>query len=188
MSNSKDGFFMELKAIKDQAPTVWVAMGDFNTLLSLYDKNGTPSSIPVILQFRAVINEIGLLDLPLLNRAYTWSNGRRHPILERLDRAFISQGWLASFPSSKWRAHPRPRSDHSPLVLSAFSFLPASALFRFETYWLRYSGLPELVSNAWLSPATASALDPFNRFKAKLEQVQQALKEWSAGLSSASKI
>ncbi len=79
-------FFVELKAIKDQAPAVWVAMGDFNTLLSLNDKNGAPSSIPTILQFRAVINEIGLLDLPLLNRAYTWTNG---------GGTQLSNGWIA---------------------------------------------------------------------------------------------
>ncbi len=67
----KGEFFLDLKSIKDHAPPVWVALGDFNTLLSLQDKNGAPSNIATILQFRAVINEIGLLDLPLLNRAFT---------------------------------------------------------------------------------------------------------------------
>ncbi len=39
-----------------------------------------------------------------------------------------------------------------------------------------------------MSPAPATAPDPIHRFKAKLAQVQQALKAWSAGLSSASKV
>ncbi len=159
-------------------------MRDFNTLFSLHDKNGPPSNISSILQFRSVINELGLLDLPLLNRSFTWTNGRRRPTLERLDRAFISPGWLAQFPNSSWRALPRPRSDHYPLVLTAFSYLPSASLFRFESFWLNFSALPDILSTAWLPPATTSSSDPLHRFQTKISQVQHALKSWSTGLTT----
>ncbi len=64
-------------------------MGDFNSLLSVQDKNGPLSSITDTLAFRNVIHDLGLIDLPLLNMSFTWSNGRRLSTPERLDWALF---------------------------------------------------------------------------------------------------
>nr|CAD1844395.1 unnamed protein product [Ananas comosus var. bracteatus] len=93
----KPVFFLELRSIRDRSCGLWAAIGDFNVLLSLEDKNGVPTHISDILNFREVINDIGLIDVPLQNRSYTWSNGRIIPTLERLDRALISPDWFESF-------------------------------------------------------------------------------------------
>nr|CAD1835780.1 unnamed protein product [Ananas comosus var. bracteatus] len=90
-SGSKAGFFQELRNSRQFSRSLWVALGDFNVLLSLQDKNGSPSNISDILAFREAISDMGLFDLPLQNKTFTWSNGRRNPTLERLDRALISQ-------------------------------------------------------------------------------------------------
>nr|CAD1831627.1 unnamed protein product [Ananas comosus var. bracteatus] len=178
----KADFFHELQTICDRAGDRWTALGDFNVMLSVQDKNGAPTNVSEILQFREVINEIGLIDLPLLNRTYTWSNGRRNPTLERLDRALISQGCHYSFPTSTLRALPRPRSDHTPLVLSSYTFLPSSNLFRFESFWLRYPSFKEVVASSW----NRSVFDPepSKCFKLKINQVTETIKSWSAGLYS----
>ncbi len=178
-------FFGELQGIKDLAPAVWALLGDFNSLLALQDKNGIPSNVQEILHFRSVVNEMGVFDLPLRNRSYTWSNGRRIPTLERLDRALVSLGWFSVFPDSSWRALPRPRSDHCPLVLTAFSFIPAASLFRFESHWLKHPAITETVASAWSSllNADSTSLDPLARFTAKLNLVRSALVNWSSGLS-----
>lgn len=89
-SISKVNFFQELRNIGRHPGSLWVALGDFNVLLSLNDKNGLPSNTSDILAFREVISDLGLIDLPIMNKSYTWSNGRRSPTLERLDRALIS--------------------------------------------------------------------------------------------------
>nr|CAD1842483.1 unnamed protein product [Ananas comosus var. bracteatus] len=177
--HSQADFFQELKSISRQSGEVWAAIGDFNVLLSANDKNGPPTNVSDILGFRETVNETGLTDLPILNRL---SNGRRSPTLERLDRAFISQGWLSSFPRSTLRALPRPRSDHSPLLLTAFSFVQSSHLFRFETFWLRYPSLYMVVSNSW--NASVMDIEPSTRFQRKIKLVSEALKIWSAGISS----
>nr|CAD1820644.1 unnamed protein product [Ananas comosus var. bracteatus] len=175
-------FFRELRYLGQRSQGAWAALGDFNVLYSLEDKNGPPSNSNEILQFREIISDIGLMDLPLLNKSYTWTNGRQCPTLERLDRAFISQAWQLSFPSSSLRALPRPRSDHTPLLLSAHTFVPSSCLFRFESLWLRYPVISEVISQAWNSTVPTS--DPFNRFSSKIKNVQQALRTWSIGLTS----
>ncbi len=151
----KAEFFLELSSISSQAPANWALLGDFNTILALHDKNGAPSNISEIFLFRSTINNLGLFDVPLSNRSFTWTNGRRIPTLVRLDRAFVSSGWLSSFPDSTLRALPRPRSDHTPLILTAFSFIPAANTFRFESFWLRYSSLPDTVAAAWSSSISA---------------------------------
>ena len=40
--------------------------------------------------FNDCINDMCLIELPLLDRRYTWSNKRSAPTLERLDRVFIN--------------------------------------------------------------------------------------------------
>nr|CAD1829323.1 unnamed protein product [Ananas comosus var. bracteatus] len=137
-ANLKDDFFLELRSISLHSHGRWAVLGDFNALLSLRDKNGIPSNTNEIFTFRELVNDLSLIDLPLLNKSYTWSNGRRNSTLERLDRAFISEEWLLSFPRSTLRALPQPHSDHTPLLLSASSFVPSSTLFRFESFCLRY--------------------------------------------------
>ncbi len=128
----KEAFLQELRALGARVTGVWALMGDFNILLSLRDKNGPPSHVADMLAFRNVINDLGLFDLPIHNQAFTWTNGRPSPTLERLDRVFFTHDLLTSFPRSVLRALPRPRSDHSPLMLTAFSFIQAHHSFRFE--------------------------------------------------------
>lgn len=162
-----------------------MVLGDFNVLLSVQDKNGPTVNINDILSFWEVVQEMGLVDLPILNRSFTWSNGRGVPTLQRLDRVFISNAWVLAFPRSTLRALPRPRSDHTPLVLSAYTFIPSVNLFRFESYWLRHQAVLEVVTQAWNSSMPEA--DPVKLFSRKLESVQAALRLWSAGLSLASK-
>ncbi|OAY76047.1 hypothetical protein ACMD2_25385 [Ananas comosus] len=178
----KANFFQELRSIHSVSSGIWTLLGDFNVLLSVDDKNGDTAHVADILKFREVVHDLHLVDLPILNKAFTWTNGRGVPTLERLDRAFISTNWLLAFPRSTLRALPRLRSDHTPLVLTAFTFIPSANLFRFESFWLRHPAVFDVVSTAWNS--TTSGLAPVNQFASKLKSVQTALRNWSVGLSS----
>ncbi len=178
----KSAFFQELRHFATLSVGVWTMIGDFNVLLSSQDKNGPISCTSEILAFRDVILDLGLIDLPLLNKSFTWSNGRRQPTLDRLDRAFMSVDWHATFPCSTLRALPRPRSDHSPLLLSAFSFIPSPQVFRFESFWLRYPGLVDVVNKAWVDGS--SAAQTAGSFSSKIARVQKGLRSWRTGLVS----
>nr|CAD1838247.1 unnamed protein product [Ananas comosus var. bracteatus] len=175
-ANLRPDFFLEIRAIGERAMGAWTVLGDFNVLLSVQDKNGPYANITDILNFREVVHDLGLLDLPLLNKSFTWSNGRGAPTLERLDRAFISNSWLLAFPRSTLRALPRPRSDHTPLVLAAFTFIPHANLFRFESYWLRHPAVFEVVATAWNSNSLLRDSDPMSLFSQKITSVQSALR------------
>ncbi len=175
-------FFLELRSLCARAVGHWAVLDDFNVLLSRSDKNGPRSNTSDILNFRRVVAETGLVDLPLRNKYFTWSNGRRIPTLERLDRALVSKCWILFFPRTSLRALPLPRSDHTPILLTASSFVPASPLFRFESYWLRYAASSEVVNKIWT--AGFEGMESANKLSSKLSCVRSALRNWSAGLKS----
>ncbi len=178
----KGSFFQELRDSGNRVRGAWALMGDFNVPLSPQDKNGPPSRLTEVLNFRKVVNDIGVQDLPIVNKRFTWSNGRPHPTLERLDRALVSQAWCQIFPRSSLRALPRPRSDHTPVVLTAYSFVPSCHLFRLEAYWLRHPGALDAINSVWETPCPE--VDPVRRFSSKLGTVSGALSNWSEGLTS----
>ena len=57
--------------------------------------------------FDEFINESGLLDPPLRNVAFTWSNMQVDPICKRLDRFLFSSEWESFFSQSLQEALPR---------------------------------------------------------------------------------
>lgn len=158
----KPHFFQELRSICDHSSGLWATLGDFNVLLSLQDKNGLPTCISDILNFREVINDIGLIDVPPLNRSYTWSNGRSISTLERLDCAFISIDWSLSFPRSTLKALRGLGQTTAPLFSQLLLLCPTlifsssshigSAFFSWQRL-LPKRGTPSL---SQLSPSVAS--------------------------------
>ncbi len=178
----KEGFLQELRETASGIMGVWVLLGDFNMLLSVRDKNGPLGRTAEVLSFRQTVSSLGLLDIPLSGRSFTWSNGRPNPTLERLDRVFVTRDWQLLFPRSSLRALPRPTSDHSPLLLIAFTFIPAPQLFRFEAFWLRYPEARNTISETWSLPIPGE--DCALCFSSKLGLVTDNLRKWGAGLAS----
>ncbi len=51
--------------------------------------------------FSKTLSELDLVDLPMLNQQFTWSNMQDNPTLAKLDRFLISTDWDNAFPFSK---------------------------------------------------------------------------------------
>jgi hypothetical protein len=98
-------------------------------------------------------------ELYLHGRRFTWSNERRRPIMERIDRAFANVPWLQTFPSHHLRTLLSNSSDHAPLLLQLCTEPWAWPWFRFEPFWVLLQGYEETVQQAWACapPATADA-------------------------------
>lgn len=62
---------------------------------------------------------MGLLELNVTNRAFTWSNKQDNPIMAKIDRMFVSTEWGRAFPLSTIKANPREGSDHTALVVNS---------------------------------------------------------------------
>ena len=91
-------------------------------------------------EFSDFISEQGLIDLPLKEGTFTWSNSREVASKARLDRFLFFADWEDKFPTVYQRRMSRLLSDHFLIVLEGGSFHRGSRLFRFENMWLKDDG------------------------------------------------
>ncbi|RVW39538.1 putative ribonuclease H protein [Vitis vinifera] len=90
-----------------------------------------------------------LLDPPLRNASFTWSNLQESPVCKRLDRFLYSNEWGLLFPQGLQEALIRRTSDHWPIVLDTNPFMWGPTPFRFENMWLQHPNFKENFRNWW---------------------------------------
>ena len=71
----------------------WCVGGDFNVVRWVNEKFNSPSATRSRKEFDDLIRELNLVDLPLSNAQFTWTNFRNDPICCRLDRFLFTRGW-----------------------------------------------------------------------------------------------
>jgi exonuclease III len=91
LHDKKQDFLNSLALLYSSISGPTAIMGDFNLIRSPRDKsNGNFNSSEATL-FNDFINNLGLMEIPLLDRQFTWSNQQNPPILARLDRVLVNQ-------------------------------------------------------------------------------------------------
>lgn len=95
----------------------WILLGDFNFYRSVENRNRAGGDMNDMMIFNNIISNLGLLELPLKGRSYTWSNMQNSPLLEQLDWFFTTVSWTASYPSTLVKPLARSISDHVPCVV-----------------------------------------------------------------------
>lgn len=130
--------------------------------------------------FNTTISNLQLIELPLLDRAYTWSNNRLNPTLERIDRAFFNLAWDEQFPNTTLSSLTRFSSDHVPLMDNISSHIPRSRLFRFESFWTLHPACKRIVTKAWTRPLLATKSD--HALASAIKRTRANLKSWSRTL------
>jgi hypothetical protein len=78
----------------------WLIVGDFNLIRSPEDRNKPGGNLNEMLLFNEAVSNLGLIDIPLKGRKFTWSNMQDAPLLQRLDWFFTSLSWTSTFPNS----------------------------------------------------------------------------------------
>ncbi|RVW28221.1 hypothetical protein CK203_083720 [Vitis vinifera] len=127
--------------------------------------------------FDEFIRESGLLDPPLRNEAFTWSNMQVDPICKRLDRFLFSFEWDSFFSQSIQEALPRWTSDHSPICLETNPLKWGPTPFRFENMWLLHPEFKEKFRD-WWQEYTVEGWEG-HKFMRKLKFIKSKLKEWN---------
>uniref|UniRef100_A0ACD5ZPY0 Uncharacterized protein n=1 Tax=Avena sativa TaxID=4498 RepID=A0ACD5ZPY0_AVESA len=135
LSELRADFLVELRSVASDVAVPWLVLGDFNVSRCEWDKNNGNFDASSAGAFNEVLDDFLLQELPLLDRRFTWTNGRAVPTLVRLDRAFIDPSWQQVLFNSCLRSLVRTTSDHVPLVVEASSRAPISSVFRFERGW-----------------------------------------------------
>lgn len=78
-------------------------IGDFNQIENLEDKMGGSFHIRGIDAFLNWRLNLNISEVPFVGPRFTWSNKRENGnlIMERLDRAYVSNSWFDEFPNGK---------------------------------------------------------------------------------------
>ena len=126
----------------------WIVLGDFNFIRKPDDRNKPRGDVNQMLIFNEAIRYLGLLELPLKGRQYSWSNMQHNPLLEKLDWFFTSASWMTSYPDTTTLPLARQVSDHLPCMIKIGTTIPKSKIFRFENYWLKQDNFKDVVRKA----------------------------------------
>lgn len=140
-------------------------------------------------QFRdkleTIIQQFKLIDPPLTNGKYTWTNRRAgiHNIKERLDRLLVQERVAKIYQTIRSRIVHGTASDHKAVVLSMdkgsnFGPLP----FKYNRSWDSHEAFRTLVKEQWLTEVIGS---PHFIWESKLKHLRTAIKQWARENASA---
>jgi hypothetical protein len=81
----KVNFTNWLKSINMPTDVDWVIFGDFNLIRKTEDMNRPSGDINEMFRFNSAISSLGLNEVKIQGRKFTWSNMQPSPLLEKLD-------------------------------------------------------------------------------------------------------
>ncbi|RVW20242.1 hypothetical protein CK203_110272 [Vitis vinifera] len=128
-------------------------------------------------RFAHIIDDLGLVDLPLQGGVFTWSGDLNNQSWARLDRFLVSPSWLDKFSGVIQRKLPRPVSDHFPILLEGGGLRRGPSPFRFENMWLKVEGFLDLIRSWWRETEVGGTVS--YRLAAKTKELKQKLKVWN---------
>ncbi|KAF8670729.1 hypothetical protein HU200_050394 [Digitaria exilis] len=179
LSADKPLFLAEMVTISNTIDGPWLLAGDFNMARSPEDKNNDNFNFSEANMLNDTINAIELIDIPLVDRAYTWSNKRATPTLVRLDRCLINLTWDSTFPNTCLTSLTRSVSNHVPLLLTASTKVPKGACFRFEDAWLHHAAFKDLMQVTLANHSHGSSAQALVK---RLKNCHRACRSWSRQL------
>jgi hypothetical protein len=73
--------------------SMWLFLGDFNFYRYAESRNRHGANVQDISTFNEVISYLGLIELPIKGKSFTWSNMQENPLLVQLYWFFTSIAW-----------------------------------------------------------------------------------------------
>lgn len=175
----RSDFWEELRRVRVEWDSPWIVGGDFNTVLFPSERSRTAQDSACMREFRDLVAELMLVDLPLIGGRYTWTSNREVASFSRIDRFLVSPEWETLVPDILQKLLPRVASDHHPILLHMNGIKWGPTPFRFENYWLRQEGFVERIKGWWESFEVEGNAS-FRLIK-KLRLLKEQLKTWKEG-------
>ncbi|XP_026453581.1 uncharacterized protein LOC113354465 [Papaver somniferum] len=153
----------------------WLSIGDFNTVLSVDEKNGGRTPLRVAMKdFHEALNVCNLIQAPKSRLQFTWCNNRAGTkrIACTLDRASFNLKWSEKYLGWSYKVGVRSVSDHSPLLGSCITVpKPKNVPFIVLKVWLEHEDFKRLIQDVW---ATEVIGNPIVKLTKEEEEVLNA--------------
>ncbi|KAK2423798.1 hypothetical protein QL285_034226 [Trifolium repens] len=158
----------------------WCIVGDFNAVTCMEERVGSVltdgrTTTTEVREFRNFVEELELVDLPLLGRRFTWYHASGKT-MSRIDRMLISDEWVLKWGLVTLWVLPRDVSDHCPLVLNYSQDDWGPKPFRFNNYWLEHKKFKEVVEACWENTKVEGWMGFV--LKEKLKTLKFTIREW----------
>lgn len=127
-------------------------------------------------QFNDLIRDLQLMEVPLQNRDFTWTNKQPAPIMSKLDRVFLTPDWALKYPVITLTALEMIVSDHVPLMLTCKTPQAKTAPFRLERFWFRYQYAHDMVTQIWGNQQGSGPATTMNLFETKTDLLHKELR------------
>lgn len=176
VEDQKRDFIDELRRLAGLVQLPWILLGDFNLTRWLTDRPGDLRGMTLMQLFNDLIRDLEVVDIPLNNRAYTWSSKTPQPSFSKIDRVFMSSGWILHFPILTLQAL-EVVSDHCPMLLSCKQRQTTKVDPKWENLWLSYQEVGQMVEQTW-QHGELSTQRGLKGFYAKTEALYKALLVW----------
>lgn len=92
----------------------WLVVGDFNLTKNPSDRNKLVRNATEMLGFNEAISSLGIVEIPLHGRKFTWTNKHLPPMVEWLDWFFTSNSWTLAHPHTLAHSLTLETSDYWP--------------------------------------------------------------------------
>lgn len=171
-------FLDELRSLANSISGPWMITGDFNLIRDPSDKNNDNFDVSLASAFNSTIHDLSLVELPLLDRLFTWSNKRTSPVLARLDHTFFNGEFESTAPNTSLTSLSHATSDHTPLKITIDTSIPKTRCFRFENAWLHNPSFLPVIEPVWTT-VTNHAGCATGAFVARLKDTRRVAKVWS---------
>lgn len=126
----------------------YVIFGDLNEVRFEYERLGSSFYRSQSDLFISFINNVGLIELPIGGRLFTWMN-KAGTKLSKLDRFLFSGNVVDALPDLCVTPLDRFWSDHSPILLHCNKFDYGPVPFRLCHSWFQRDGFDDLIMAEW---------------------------------------
>ncbi|EOY14430.1 Uncharacterized protein TCM_033819 [Theobroma cacao] len=123
--------------------------GDFNTVRFEHEKTGRADVERSAAVFNEFIDNMTLLDLPLIGDNFTWCGFRERWVFSKLDRFLVDVEWLNGSQELVQQCLPSSLSDHCPVILRHSEMEWEPKPFKIFNFWMDEQSFQELVENNW---------------------------------------
>ncbi|GJS46637.1 RNA-directed DNA polymerase, eukaryota, reverse transcriptase zinc-binding domain protein [Tanacetum coccineum] len=154
----------------------FILFGDFNEVRFESERFGSLFNSQGAANFNAFINQIGLVDLNIGGRNFTWMN-KMGTKMSKHDRFLLSESVINAVPNMTVLALDRKWSDHIPILLHSNKVDFGPTPFRLFHSWLEIEEFNDVVVDSYNSFQNAHGSALVN-FKNKVKHIKRSCRAW----------